>query len=265
MILDDCHIRFINLDHRTDRLTHMTTELNRVGLQAERLRGMPWQEYSGPPRNIQGMITRRTPGAIGCHYSQVKVMEQALDAKKHAFVMEDDLIFASDIHERLLYIESWMQNHEWDVFWLGSTFHVNPPYWHKSGHSSQLTQCHCKLGRDAERTDDPRIIRTYGAFSTYCYIVNVKSLQKVLDLLADHVHESIGIDWLFIRLQPQLKTFAFVPGSAFQIDNQSDIGNGMTMFSGFKQLNGTPENSAYVFQDKIIDFNPLTFNWHECN
>lgn len=263
MLTDNCHVCFINLDSRPDRLEHMTRELAKVELLANRLRGMPWQEYDGPKKNIQGMITRRTPGAIGCHYSQVKVMQQALELGKHAFVMEDDLIFASDIQKRLIYIESWMQNHEWDVFWLGSTFHVNPPYWHKHGHGSQLTQCKCDLGRDAELTEDPRILRTYGAFSTYAYIVNVNSIDKILKLFEQHVHESIGIDWLFIRLQPQLKCYAFVPGSAFQIDNESNIGKGKTIFSGFLQLNGTKENSRYVFQDKTEDFDPLNFNWHE--
>lgn len=263
MLLDKCHTCFINLDSRPDRLEHMNKELARVNIKAERLRGMPWQEYDGPKRNIEGMITRRTPGAIGCHYSQVKIMEQALELGKHAFVMEDDLLIATDIHDRLDYIEKWMENNDWDVFWLGATFHVKPPYWHKAGHSSQLTQCKCTLGRDAEITKDPRILRTYGAFSTYAYIVNHTSISKILSLFNQHVHESIGIDWLAIRLQPKLLCYAFVPGSAFQIDNRSDIGTGVTNFSGFKQLNGNLENSRYVFQDKMNDFDPLTFNWHE--
>jgi hypothetical protein len=46
----------------------------------------------------------------------------------------------------------------------------------------------------------------------------------------------MGIDWLFIYLQPWLNTYAFNPGMVKQIDNQSDIGKGMTIFSNFSKL-----------------------------
>jgi hypothetical protein len=52
-----------------------------------------------------------------------------------------------------------------------------------------------------------------------------------------------------------------VPGSVKQIDNLSDIGNGMTIFSGFSRLNGTEENSRYWYQENMNDFNPETFKW----
>ena len=105
-------------------------------------------------------------------------------------------------------------------------------------------------------TDDPRIIRTYGCFCTYAYIINKNSLEKIIKLLDENVHLSMGIDWLFILLQPRLKTFAFVPGMVKQMDNQSDIGDGITVFSGFSKLNGTEENSRYWWQNKMEDFNP---------
>jgi hypothetical protein len=116
--------------------------------------------------------------------------------------------------------------------------------------------CSAQLGRDFEKTSDERIVRTFGAFCTYAYVVNVKSAQKILDLLDSNMHFSIGIDWLFIKLQPQLKTFAFIPGSVKQMDNISDIGTGMTMFSGFSRLNGSEANSRYWYQEKMTDFNP---------
>jgi hypothetical protein len=46
---------------------------------------------------------------------------------------------------------------------------------------------------------------------------------------------SMGIDWLFILLQPNLKTYAFNPGCVKQIDNKSDIGD-WTQFSAFSNL-----------------------------
>lgn len=256
----DLYKSFINLDWRRDRFDHMNKELDRVGITVDCVtRGMPPNEYRGPLDSVRKMLDR-TPGAIGCHFSQVHIMKRALELNKGAFVMEDDLILSTDIKERLDYISNWTKSNDWDVFWLGGTFH-SPAFWHPIGPSKMKPNCSANIGRDVEPTEDHRIVRTWGAFSTFAYIVNVKSIQKILDLFDKHIHESIGIDWLFIKLQPQLRCYAFVPGCVKQMDNQSDIGNGVTVFSGFSKLNGTVENSRYWFQDKMEDFNPDTFKW----
>lgn len=250
---------FVNLDHRKDRLEHMTMELDRVGIKAVRTRGMPVAET---PNEDKYMVMRlRTPGAIGCHLSQVKIMQEALERDKNAFVMEDDLIFCNDLKERLDYIEKFTKTHDWDVIFLGATFQLNPPYWH-SGTNKDLP-LENPLKRDAECTDDPRMIRTYGCFSTYAYIVNKDSISKILQYFDANVHLSMGIDWLFIKMSPQLNAFTFVPGSVIQMNNPSDIGYGMSVFSNFLKMNGTFENSAYVFKHKMEDFDPTTFDWKE--
>jgi len=259
MLLKDSHIAFVNLDYRTDRLELMKKELAKLGLATQRVRGLLPGEVDQPPDKLR-VMQKRTPGAIGCHYSQVSIIQEALRRNKHAWVMEDDLIFCKDFLSRIEYIDDWMKDHDWDVFWLGGTFH-SPAWWHTKDHNHELRQCNCKLRRDCEPTEDPRIIRTYGAFCTYAYIVNINSLRKILFLLDKYVHLSMGIDWLFIYLQPQLQTFAFVPGSVKQRDNQSDIGNGITRFSGFAKLNGTLENSRYWYQERMEDFNPEGWEW----
>jgi hypothetical protein len=115
------------------------------------------------------------------------------------------------------------------------------------------------LGRDAETTDDPWMMRTFGAFCTYAYIVRDRSIERVLHLLDEWLDLSMGIDWAMIQIQPQLQTFAFVPGSVIQRDNKSDIGSGMTIFSGFSKL------GPYWFAERMEDFDPTTFEWHEAN
>src|SRR5687767_14689749 len=99
---------FVNLDHRTDRLNHMVRELERVGIQAVRQRGIPWKECDLNNPKHQVMLNR-TPGALGCHLSQVEVMKKAFEIGQNAFVMEDDLVFASDFQERLDYIEKFLE------------------------------------------------------------------------------------------------------------------------------------------------------------
>lgn len=254
--MDNYYISYCNLDHRTDRLNHMIDQLNKIGLPAIRQRSFPWKEldYNNPK---YATMVNRTPGALGCHFSQVEVMKKALEQNKNAMVLEDDIEFCSDFFDRLKIIEEFCDGNEWDIIWLGAAFHVNPPHWHRVGESTMRPNCSAQLGYDAKRTDNPRIIRTFGAYNTFAYIVNKNSIQKILNLFDRHIHTSIGIDFLFIQLQPQLNCFSFVPGCVKQKDNMSDIGNGMTMWSGHLR------NGPYVFQDKMEMFEPDSYDWHE--
>jgi GR25 family glycosyltransferase involved in LPS biosynthesis len=251
----DMYAAYINLDSRPDRNERMVNELTRVGIKADRLKGLLPEEVEEPEHKISVMLNR-TPGAIGCHYSQVAVMKEALSRNSHAFVMEDDLIFCDDIQERLKHIEEFLSHREWDVFWLGGTYHKKPT-WHKSVNGKHthpdLQMCTCNLNRDWEPTEDPKIVRTYGCWSTYAYIVNRKRLAHILDLLDQNVYMSMGIDWLFIKLQPQLNTYAYVPGCVKQYDNRSNIGNGITEFSTFASL------GEYWFQPTAEGFDYSSF------
>lgn len=249
----DCHKMYINLDHRTDRKLHMENELSRVGITAERFKAFKTNEHIWDTNKTK-VMQNRTPGAIGCHYSQVEVMKIALENKKSAFVMEDDLVFCDDFYDRMQTIEKFLNNNLWDVFWLGGTFHVNPPVWHTGKHPNLLES---NFGKDVQCTHEPRILKTYGCWSTYAYIVNINSIEKVTNLLDKYVHESMGIDWLFIKLGLHLNTYCYVPGCVKQLDNKSDIGKGTTMFSAFSKL------GPFWWQQKKEQFDPTTFNWGE--
>lgn len=244
MIFDpaNLHAEYVNLDNRPDRRAHMEAELKRVGISATRLRAYKPSDYRGPRQNILKMLNR-TPGAIGCMLSQMKVMENALHAGKHALVLEDDVIWADDIHARLDYIAGFLNcgDVEWDVMYLNSTVHLYPE-WHKDD-----------LGRDIEPTIDPRIFRTYGQWGTYAYVVNHASIERVLRRLNEFMPESIGIDYSMIKLSQEIRQYCFMPGSTFQIDSRSSIGNGMTIFSHFMKM------GDYVFwRGSYLDFDPQT-------
>ena len=119
-LIEDSFIAFVNLEHRTDRLEHMNNQLSRVGLNAIRVRGLLPNEYSGDPSKVE-VMRKRTPGAIGCHMSQVFIMREALRLGKNAWVMEDDLIFCNDFRDRVEYMSKFLQGRDWDVMWLGGT------------------------------------------------------------------------------------------------------------------------------------------------
>lgn len=260
----EMYMGYLNLDSRPDRREKMESELSRVGLSAIRTRGKLPDEFNLNDPKLQVMVNR-TKGACGCHYGQVEIMQEALKQNKHCLVMEDDLVIATDVKERFDYIESFLNKQDdWWIFWMGGTYHI-PPYWHKEGHSPDLQICDCTLGRDAQLTTDERIIQTFGAFSTHGYILNVKHIQEVLEFLESHVHLSMGVDWIMILLQPKIKSFAFLPGIMKQYNNQSNIGDGITYFENFSKLNGSIENSAYWWQDKMEDFDPNTFDWKDAH
>lgn len=253
----ESYIGFLNMDHRTDRLESITNQFNRFGIKAERTRGKRPEEIDDGTNPKYQVMWRRTKGALACHYGQCEIMGKALAQNKDAVVFEDDAILCQDWDKRIEYIERFINEEQpdFDIFWLGGTTHINPPHWHIGGANPDLPDT--TLMRDAECTNDPRIIRTYGAFCTYAYIVNKNSIQKVLDLLESNVHISMGIDWDMIKIQPQLKTYMLLPGSVKQMDNKSDIGFGDTIFSGFAKL------GTYWFQERMEDFDPTTFNFAE--
>ena len=253
----DCLNMYINLGHRTDRRDRMENELSKVNLSAERIDGMYYDQYAGDRNIIQKMLSK-SQGAVGCFFSHVKAMEKALHEGKSAFIMEDDLVLASDIQKRLDYAQYFLNNHpDWDILWLGGTYHLDPPRWHCEGHNPDLQDCGCDLKKDVEITEDPRIVRTYGIWSTYAYIINHRSLGKILNMIEKNTANSYAIDHLFIKLQPNLKTYAFVPAMAKQYDNQSNIQKGVMQFSLFAEL------GAYWWADKMTDVDPLSIEWEK--
>lgn len=275
-LIKDSYISYINLDHRKDRLSHIQDQFKQIGIDAERTKGMYPTEFDSTNSNHQ-VMRNRTVGAIGCYESQLNVMKKALSLRKHAMIFEDDVVFCQDFLKRIEYIDNWANNNncfcdgfcradypleinckkekQWQVIWLGGTFHVGTPYWH--GHD---------IGRDVECTPEPRILRSYGSFSTHAYIVHRNALKRVIGDLEDIMHRSMGIDWSFIQLAPNMHNYVFVPGCVKQMDNVSDQipGSGhITEFSRFSKLNGTEENSAYWYQDRMENFDPEKFDWKE--
>lgn len=238
---DDILWRFINLEHRKDRLEHITKQLNRVGIDAERFPAFVKEQYVGTPHGIQMMMG--TPNTIGNWLSHTALWRLAANNRRTVGVLEDDALLCSDFRERLEYIHAnW---HEpWDIMFLGATYHTDPGgVWHKE-----------TLGKDYELTDVKHIHRVYGAFSNQGYVINCKSADKIWRLVNDLMPVSRGSDDALIKIQPALKCYSFTPGMVFQIDGPSDIGQGVTRFSHFLESLG-----PYVWCDKLEDFDYDTF------
>jgi GR25 family glycosyltransferase involved in LPS biosynthesis len=225
---------YINLSHRLDRLEHIRRELKKVGLQANRFDALRKEDYRGAAENVMEM--QHTPNTIGNWLSHTAVIGKARPGKVVG-LLEDDALLCSDMRQRLGYIADCF--HEpWDIFFLGATVHINDPHWHKDD-----------LGRDCEPTNVKHIWRVYGAFSNQGYLINGESSGKILQMMQERMPYSRGSDHALIQIQPQLNCYCFVPGMVFQIDGQSDIGDGITRFSAFRESLGD-----YVWADRLEDF-----------
>lgn len=241
---------YVNLDSRPDRRAHAEAQFAEQGIHARRFEAHVPSDWLGQPHKIERM-KNRTPGAIGCYMSQCGVIAQGVGTDRVIAVCEDDVCFAPDLKDRLQYIEDHL-TWDWDIIYLGATFHV-PGKW------CDDPQCHSwgvkYGGLDAIPTDDKHIMRVFVMWGTYAYLVNGRNAHKVLDLLDENCSQSDGIDHNFMILGDKLNAFCFVPGMAWQYDNRSNIGNGDTIFSGFKKL------GPYVWTDRMSDFDPAQFDW----
>jgi GR25 family glycosyltransferase involved in LPS biosynthesis len=248
----DSYISFLNLDCRPDRLSHMTQQFEKSGIKATRTRGKLPNEFDRNDPRFQ-VQWRRTPGSIGCMMGQMDIMVEAYKQGRSAMIFEDDCCLCSDFSDRLDYFQSFLNTKDgWSVGWLGGTIHINPPFW-RTGRNPDLVGYN--LGKDAEPTDDPRIIKCYSAFSTYAYLIAYEKIPEVIRLLEEVMPISMGIDWSFIKLGEQLDSYMYLPGCVKQMDGPSNIGNGMSIFSGFARL------GDYWFQDRAENFDPKTIQW----
>lgn len=252
---------YVNLDSRPDRRDRMEAECARVGLPVSRLPALRPEDVDVPTERIAAMAARPQRGAIGCHFSQQAIIERGATTRRNVLVLEDDVVFCDDLAERMDRCEAFLAGREWDVLTLAGTVHIAPARWHLRGHregEAPLDWCGCDLDRDAEQTEDPRVLRMYGSWFTYAYVVNGDSAERILGMFADHLPRSIGIDHLFMGLSPRLRVYAYTPGCATQADGASNIGvGGYTKFSAFQSL------GPYVFQRRLGDFDPERFGWRE--
>ena len=68
---------FINLTHRTDRLSHILDQFNGLGITGERVDAI-----------------QNSNGAIGCTLSHIKCLEMAIERNyEQVFICEDDITF----------------------------------------------------------------------------------------------------------------------------------------------------------------------------
>ena len=129
-IQDIAHVRYINLEHRTDRKEQVQNELRRIG----------WLEKSKRYNAV-----RLKDGRAGCTVSHLRCLEEAREAKlSHLVIVEDDIQFLNPalFTEQLdKFLSSGV---DWDVILLAGN--NLPPYVRVSDAAVKVTQCQTTTG-----------------------------------------------------------------------------------------------------------------------
>lgn len=120
---------FINLDHRKDRLEHVTNELTKLGIHGERFNAI-----------------KTKVGAIGYTMSHIKCLEIAKErGYEHVFICEDDITFLNvELFKKN--IEKFYENKDirWDVLLIGGN--NLPPYLEIGDYCIRVSNCQTTTG-----------------------------------------------------------------------------------------------------------------------
>lgn len=143
-------------------------------------------------------------------------------------IFEDDAYFSDDFNERLLYLQE-NCHLEWDMFYLGS--------W-------------CRLIKD-EKTTIKYVWRIRDIlYGGHGYLINPKSLPKIIELVKEKAKETEIIDSIYGHLVPFVRIYAFIPGMVSQIKSRSDIAVSTSEYPIlFKKIYG-----EHVFAKRLKDF-----------
>ena len=229
--VENINFFYINLDSRLDRRERAIEHFSKHDLSVERERAC-----DNLTDNHLLFDEQWTDGNKKCLLSHYNLMKRYKE-EKILGIFEDDVVLCEDFTERLKYIEDNFDK-EWDIFYFSSFYHLNdqPGKWNPSG--------------DYEKTDIKYIHRVFGSFCTHAFLVNPKSIEKIINLLEDNLINTYAIDHLLIKIQPSLNCYSFTPGMATQVTNKSDIVNEVRDMSFFEHTLG-----PHYFANNLSEFN----------
>ena len=194
------HAFYINLASRPDRKQHVESQLNSIGINAERFNAI-----------------KLANGALGCSMSHLKCLEIAKENSwPHLFIVEDDIKFLKpDIFKTQL--NSFLSNHKsWDVVLIGGN--NIPPYTKIDDTCVKVSTCQTTTG----------YLVNGHYFDTL--IENFRSgIKKLLEFPQQHVIYAIDKYWF--QLQKRHNWFLIIPLTVTQREDYSDIEKKPTNYS----------------------------------
>ena len=206
MVLNDfediTNIFYINLEQRRDRLEHILTQLELMGMKEKAVRF-----------NAIKMID----GAIGCSMSHLNVLNDAIENKlDHVLVMEDDITFIEPQTFKTQF-NKFILKHEanWDVILFAGNI------------------------REYDDVDET-CIKAKKCGTTTGYLVNGHYIRTLRDnikkglnyLMRRPLYSNLyAIDVFWVGLQPKDKWYLIIPLTVVQMENYSDIEKRVTNYT----------------------------------
>jgi len=199
-IQDIQHAFYINLDHRTDRKTHIEEQLYLVGINAQRFNAVKLDN-----------------GAIGCSMSHLKILQQAIkDGLPHVAIIEDDTLFL-DPGLFVMQFNQFLKTHDtWDVVLMAGN--NIPPF----------------------QVIDDTCVRVSHCQTTTAYIVNGHYMETLANNIKEGIqrlmrepekHIMYAIDKYWLQLQKKGFWFLITPLTVVQKEDYSDIEKRVTNYN----------------------------------
>ena len=196
-------ILYINLDHRSDRNTHILQELHRIGYSDQIIHRIP--------------AVLKEPGALGCGLSHIKALTEALSHSewKTVLILEDDFTIRGGLTE-WLHALSDIFSSSWDIALLS--------YNHNYIQYQATTIDSIKRVHFSQTTSSYLIRREY----IPALLQNMKEAMYDMERFGKTHENCIDIHWT--KLQPVGTWIAIVPAIGYQYDNYSDIEQHVTSY-----------------------------------
>lgn len=195
------HTLFINLEHRKDRLEHVTKEFEKMSIQAERVNAV-----------------RPSSGAVGCTMSHIKCLELAKSRNyDHVCICEDDISFTKpELFKEQLNKFYENKNIQWDLLIIGGN--NVPPYQQIFDYSARVFNCQTTTGYIVKK---------------HMYDILIKNFKEGVQQLAKNPEnkQMYAIDVYWKRLQMQYYWYMITPPTVTQYENYSDIENKNTNYN----------------------------------
>jgi hypothetical protein len=201
-ITDITNIKYINLDIRPDRKTHIEAQLDSVGFSTyERFKAI-----------------KTTNGAIGCTMSHLKcLMDARENGLSHILICEDDTTFLQPEVFKTQLNNFLEKQHPWDVVLLAGN-NVLP---YQPVDDTCIKVSHCQ--------------------TTTCYLAQGHYFTTLIDNISHGLHLlmqnprntfTYAIDKYWLQLQRRDQWYLIIPLTVIQLEGYSDIEQKVVNYAG---------------------------------
>ena len=186
---------YINLEHRKDRLEHVTGQMNMMGITAERVNAV-----------------KMNTGAVGCTMSHIKCLELAKQRDyEYVFICEDDITFRNpDLFKRNLQRFYDDDDINWDLLIIGGN--NVPPFQQVTEYCARVFYCQTTTGYVVKKNYYDTLLKNFR--------------ESVTGLMREPNNPSTyALDMYWKRLQLQDFWYMITPPTVTQYESYSDIEN----------------------------------------